>query len=449
MLRDIPSVEKLLQDKELKQCIDKYRHNYCVAVIREVLDKYRKSIINHEIKEVKYAEIIIRIKDKFDSMFSLKNVINATGVVLHTNLGRSPLPEDVCDHISKINGRYNNLEFSLDTGKRGSRYDHITEKIRLLTGFEDAVIVNNNAAAVMLILNVFARGKEAIVPRSQLVEIGGSFRVPKIMELSGTKLVEVGTTNCNHIYDFEEALSENTSMVMKVHRSNFSLKGFVKEVSSSELIKFSKENNVIFYEDLGSGILFENAFNKKETTVTELAEQADIVSFSGDKFLGGPQCGIILGKRKYIEQLKKAQLLRAFRVGKLTISALEATLENYAKKDENDKVLSLNMLNQTYEKIEERSNKIHETLFEKGIQSRVEAGTSLVGGGSMPDIEIPSPKIFIKTDLEVEQIKEELRNLKTPIILSVKDNELIIDLRTVFDDEEEYLVDSIVGVLQY
>ena len=334
----LPSVDEVIGNKEIENLLKEYPRSMVVEFTREAIANKRKEIVklsdisngfNIDIKNI--IEYIVN-KTKLEYSLSLKNVINGTGTVIHTNLGRSLLSEEIKDEVWKLSSRYSNLEYNLEQGERGSRYSHITDIIKRLTNAEDVLIVNNNAAAVLLVLNTLARDGEAIVSRGELVEVGGSFRIPSIMELSGAKLIEVGSTNKTHLFDYEENINENTKVLMKVHTSNYKIIGFTESVSIDKLSSLGDKYNIPVIEDLGSGVLIDLSkygLSYEPTVLDSIEKGIDIVTFSGDKLLGGPQAGIIVGKKKYIDKMKKNQLTRALRVDKLTISALEATLRLY------------------------------------------------------------------------------------------------------------------------
>ena len=338
VLSKLPSVDEVLGDENIIEILKEYPRNLVLEEIRETIDLNRKSILNQKDNlsniEIKVENIVNdtvnRVRLKYE--LSLKKVINGTGVVIHTNLGRSLLSESIKDDILNTAFRYSNLEYDIEKGERGSRYSHLIETIKKLTNAEDVLIVNNNAAAVLLVLSTLAKDKEAIVSRGELVEVGGSFRIPSIMELSGAKLVEVGATNKTHLKDYEDKITEDTSVLMKVHTSNYKILGFTESVDISDLKKLGIKYNLPVVEDLGSGVfidLSKYGLSYEPTVIDSLRKGADIVTFSGDKMLGGPQAGIIIGKKEYIEKMKKNQFTRALRVDKLTICALEATLRLY------------------------------------------------------------------------------------------------------------------------
>lgn len=387
--------------------------------------------------------------------YTIKRVINATGTILHTNLGRARLSQNAINHVIQTAQNYSNLEYKLAEGERGSRHDHVEELIKRLTGAEAAMVVNNNAAAVFLILRALAFQKEVIVSRGQLVEIGGSFRISSIMEESGAKLVEVGTTNKTHLYDFENAVSEDTAMIMKVHTSNFKVIGFTKSVETSDLVDLAKSHkSVIFYEDLGSGALYDYSQHGigEEPVVSDVLKQGvDLVSFSGDKLLGGPQAGIIAGKKILINQLKKHQLARVLRVDKMTLAALEGTLLDYSKgKEAIQSIPVVRDLLATEKEIQIRTHLFIDRLTQQTSAYTVTSkeATSQVGGGTMPDVELPTEVVHIKSEsMTADTLANRLRTENTPpVVARIQKDELLLDLRTVTVEEEDMIIDALVSV---
>lgn len=380
--------------------------------------------------------------------YTLKRAINATGTILHTNLGRARLSQNAINHIIETARHYSNLEYELEEGERGSRHSHVEALLKVLTGAEAAMVVNNNAAAVYFILRALAKNKEVIVSRGQLVEIGGSFRISSIMEESGATLVEVGTTNKTHLFDYENAINENTNMILKVHTSNFKTIGFTKMVESLDLVNLaSKHENIIFYEDLGSGVLYDFTQHGigDEPIVKKVIEMgADLVSFSGDKLLGGPQAGIIAGKKELVEKLKKHQLARVLRVDKMTLAALEGTLLDYLKGEKgrmNIPVLRDMLWSKEY--LRSRASNLMEKLSELVPEYQVSLmeDTSQVGGGTMPDVVLPTVVIALKhQSLSSATLAKRLRTDCQPaIVVRIQNDELLIDLRTVEPEEEEII----------
>ena len=331
LLSQIPAINKILLLDKVKSLIQEYSEVAVKSAIKNYIDEIKQEILNEELHEVPSLEKIVEVVSqivKSEDNNSLRRVINATGTILHTNLGRSLLSQKIKENIESVAFNYSNLEFDIDNKKRGSRYVHLIDIIKKLTGAEDVLVVNNNAAAVLLTLNTLVKDKEIVVSRGELVEIGGAFRIPEIIKLSGGTPVEVGTTNKTHLKDYENAITDNTGALLKVHTSNYKIVGFTKEVSNEEISYLARENELVSINDLGSGqfVDFSRFGLPYEPTVKEVLDSGiDIVTFSGDKLLGGPQAGIIVGKKEYIEQMKKNQLTRALRVDKMTLAALEAT----------------------------------------------------------------------------------------------------------------------------
>ncbi|QZY57069.1 L-seryl-tRNA(Sec) selenium transferase [Crassaminicella profunda] len=457
----IPKVDDLLKEEKIENLLEKVPRITVVESIRENIEHIRSQIIklneqeteNFKIDEEELIEHIIQNVELKNRM-NLRKVINATGVVLHTNLGRALLSESIKEDIWNVASSYSTLEFDINSGTRGSRYAHVEEIITKLTGAESAMVVNNNAAAVLLVLDTLAKNKEVIVSRGQLVEIGGAFRVPDVMQQSGAKLVEVGTTNKTHLSDYKSAISEETAVLLKVHTSNYRILGFTEEVSLKNLVDLGKEYDVPVIEDIGSGTFID--FSKyglyKEPTVQEsVLAGADIVTFSGDKLLGGPQAGIIVGKEKYIKEMKKNPYTRAFRVDKLTLAALEATLRLYLnEKDAINEIPTLRMLTMSFDEIKEKADTLYEMLKNNIKNCTIEKinGVSQVGGGSMPLEEMETVLISIKPEfLSINKFEEMLRGYKTPIITRISEDKVLIDVRTIKSNEFDIIVEGLRHIL--
>lgn len=442
----IPKVDQILDNKVIKDLLDKNSKNLVMESIHEELDNIRNNISNGYDKNIisnKIENLIDNIKDNLmnKKTFSLRNVVNASGVVIHTNLGRSVLNNEIFENIKKVSIGYSNLEYNLEKGERGSRYSHLSEIIKKITGAEDCMVVNNNAAAVMLILSTIAKGKNVITSRSELVEIGGSFRIPDVCRESGAELKEIGTTNKTHLKDYENAIDENTAALFKVHQSNFKILGFTEAVSSFELNSLKEKYNIPIIEDLGSGVLIDLSKYglSHEPTVQECIKNGvDIVSFSGDKLLGGVQAGIIVGKKEYIEKMKKNQLTRALRVDKFTLSALEAVFSYYIDEElAISKIPTLNMLTIKIEKLYDKAQKLIEYLGENNEFSyEIIDIDSEVGAGSLPTQKLPSKAIkVISKSFTENELEEKLRSNKIPIITRIYKGNLIFDVRTIFENE--------------
>lgn len=420
-----------------------------VSSIRKILETLRIGILGAEwdiaeesLSDAHITEAVMAAVEKATAP-NLKPLVNATGVVVHTNLGRSLLPDAVVENIALIAGRYSNLEYDLDAGKRGSRYASVEDLLCEISGAQAAMAVNNNAGAVLLCLETFARNKEVIVSRGELVEIGGSFRVPDVMAKSGGILREVGTTNRTHMRDYENAIEENTALLLKVHRSNYNIIGFTAEVSLKELVELGARHRVPVMEDLGSGTFID--FSKyglvKEPTVQEsVAAGTDIVTFSGDKLLGGPQAGIIVGKKSTVDQIKQNPLARALRIDKLTLAALESTLRLYRDEKKAVRMIpTLRMLTMNIGEIETRASNLVEEL--KNIdKSRLEISlverSSKAGGGALPLLELPSRCLRIRLQgMSANALEKSLRENDPPIIGRIEDDAYIMDPRTLRDDD--------------
>ncbi|MGL6107582.1 L-seryl-tRNA(Sec) selenium transferase [Romboutsia sp.] len=462
LFASLPSVDEVLGDNRIVETLKVYPRSLVLDSIRKTINLYREQIKKLNEEETKKFEVVFDkiINNTLELIevnysLSLKKVINGTGIVVHTNLGRSLLSETIKDEVWNSASRYSNLEYDLEKGDRGSRYTHLTNIIKRLTNAEDVLVVNNNAAAVLLVLNTLAKEGEAIVSRGELVEVGGAFRIPSIMELSGAKLVEVGATNKTHLKDYEEAINEETKVLMKVHTSNYRILGFTQSVEIDELAKLGKKYKVPVIEDLGSGVfvdLSKYGLSYEPTVLDSLNKGADIVTFSGDKMLGGPQAGIIVGKKEYIEKMKKNQLTRALRVDKLTICALEATLRMYLDEEKAIKnIPTLRMLTYSEEEIIEKSNMLFNEIKNKelNINIHIEDGLSQVGGGSMPLEIIKSKVIAIKpNNINVSTLERKLREGKHHIIGRIYDDKYILDVRTIFEDEFEIIVEELEKALK-
>lgn len=445
----LPSVDEVISDKRIVEVLESYPRMLTLESIRESIEYNRQKIVKLEDEEVdsykvdfdKIVEISLEnVINKYS--LSLKKVINATGTVLHTNLGRSLLSDKIKDELWTAASRYSNLEYNLDKGERGSRYVHLTDTIKRLTGAEDVLVVNNNAAAVLLVLSTMAKGGEAIVSRGELVEVGGSFRIPSIMALSGADLIEVGSTNKTHLNDYEDAITENTKVLMKVHTSNYRVLGFTENIGVDVLSDLGKKYRLPVIEDLGSGVFIDLSkfgMTYEPTVMDSLKNGADIVTFSGDKMLGGPQAGIIVGKKEYIEKMKKNQLTRALRVDKLTICSLEATLRMYLDEDiALENVPTLKMLLYTYDELTQRAENLFNKIDNLNLDANIsmEDGLSQVGGGSMPLETMKSRVIAISPkSISISELEKRLRLSNSHIIARVYDDKYILDVRTIFDDE--------------
>lgn len=457
LFKMIPQVEEILKHSSIEE-LD-YSRSLKTEAIRDVLDEIRSKIIKSNDDEVRKLEsqinfdnIIVMVEERLYSEFSpsLLKVINGTGTILHTNLGRSLLDDSIKEEIWNIISSYSNLEYDITEGKRGSRYSHVTKMIKLLFGVEDALIVNNNAAAVFLVLNTFAKDKEAIVSRGELVEVGGAFRIPSVMAMSGANLIEVGATNKTRISDYEDAITEETSVLMKVHTSNYKMIGFTDSVSNRELKELGNKYDIPVMEDLGSGVYYnmEEYGLPHEPTISESIKSGiDLITFSGDKLLGGPQAGIIVGKKEHIDKMKKNQILRALRVDKFTLAALECTIRMYFDEEKAKKnIPTLRMITSTPEELFEKAKILKDKIDERNtaINVYIEDGKSTVGGGSMPGEEFDSKVVVLNGEsLTVDRIEEGLRLSKAHIIGRIKDDKYMLDLRTLNEKDFDTIADAI------
>ncbi len=449
-----------MNSPELETTLDQFPRSLVLKAIHQVLEHIRKEILKGTVYEAPADLALVRvagqIKDRLEIMArpSLKTVINATGVIVHTNLGRSLLAERVIKRFKAIAGAYSNLEYDLDQGRRGSRYSHVEDILEELTSAEGVMVVNNNAAAVLIAIETLAKGREVVVSRGQLVEIGGSFRVPDVMQKSGARMVEVGTTNKTHLRDYEEVIGPDTALLLKVHQSNFQIVGFTEEAGTSELVELGNRHGIPVMEDLGSGCLVD--FSKyglsREPTVQEvLAKGVDLLTFSGDKLLGGPQAGIILGKKSIVEAIKKNPLTRAMRIDKLTLMALEETLNIY--RDERtalDEIPTLNMICRDVTSMKRKAGRLIRMIGKidtRNFDIDLTDGDSKVGGGALPLFVLPSRLLRITPGaLSAHEMEEWFRAFDPPIIVRVEKDQVLMDLRTI-QDEELKTVARAVGTL--
>lgn len=443
LFRKIPKVDTVLKEKEIQELCAVYGHGIVVDGIRQCLEELRLSARQSpELFASKIEGLFAQIRNKVEETDALSvcRVFNATGIILHTNLGRAPLGKHQLEAVLETFGGYSNLEYNLETGKRGRRWEHYAGEISQITGSGGAIAVNNNAAAVTLILSTLTRGKEVIVSRGELIEIGGRFRIPEVMEQSGAILRETGCTNRTRISDYEKAINENTGALLKVHTSNYKIMGFTEEVSVEELAELGEKYHLPVIVDLGSGVLvnLEKYGLPHEPTVQEtLKKGADLVCFSGDKLLGGPQAGIIAGKKTYIKAMENHPLMRAFRLDKCTIAALEATFREY--RDEARAVKNipvLRMITASVDEIKERAEAVCDALKGVGAKVKVQESRAMLGGGSMPTEELPSYAVAVVPESgSCEALAARMRNLPVPVIAHIKNDRVILDMRTVSEEE--------------
>jgi L-seryl-tRNA(Ser) seleniumtransferase len=440
-LRDLPSVEQLLQTPKAAALISSYGRPITVQAIRDVLQEYRDALRNPQMAVLfNETEIFSQTEARLETWLhpSLTPVINATGVVLHTNLGRAPLSHKAIQAVQRIALGYSNLEFDLDRGARGSRMVHAEAYLCQLTGAEAALVVNNNAAALLLALSALARRKRVVIPRSQMVEVGGGFRIPDVMKQSGAQLVEVGTTNRTHLTDYEEALQEPAALVMNVHQSNFKIVGFTTEPMLSDLAQTAHRQQVPVMVDLGSGVLLDTArFGlPHEPTVQEtIAAGADLVCFSGDKLLGGPQAGILVGQKRFIEKIRRHPLARAVRADKLCLAALAATLQHYLQDEAVREIPIWQMIAASLEDLQARALRWREAL---GF-GEVVCSQSTIGGGSLPEETLPTFVLSLPVS-RPNQVLARLRLMNPPVIARVEADHVVLDPRTVIPEEEPELL---------
>ncbi len=457
LLRSLPSVSAVLEHEEVQDWLHGLPRNIVVAAVQAAIHATREAILTGTLQEpIDLQSLLARAEAELleRSTPSLRRVINATGIVLHTGLGRSPLCDAAIEAIVEGASGYCNLEYDLSSGQRGRRGSHIAAHLTAITGAEAAVVVNNNAAATLLILATFASGKEVIVSRGQLVEIGGSFRLPDIMRASGAVLREVGTTNRTRLSDYEKAMNDRTAMLMRVHTSNYQIVGFTEEVSIDSLASLAHRHGLVAVDDLGSGVLFDLTplgLPKEPSAAESLTAGADLVCFSGDKLLGGPQCGLIVGKRTFIEQLEAHPLMRTYRVDKLTLLALEATLRHYiSPHDALVSVPALSMLSASTEELAGRATGLLEQL-EKAMPGEhfyVCSDVGYAGGGSMPGKELPTVVVqWRPARRSVDATIKALREADVAVVARVRDDTICFDLRTLRTSDFEAMVASLNAVV--
>jgi L-seryl-tRNA(Ser) seleniumtransferase len=443
-LRKLPSVDKLLQEEAIQALAEAHSHELAVEAVREALERARQAILEgnpcppvSQLVEMTGANLNRRLQP------TLRPVINATGVIIHTNLGRAPLSEETRAAMEKAARGYSNLEYDLEAGKRGSRYVHAEELLCRLTGAEAALVVNNNAGAVLLTLTALAQGREAIISRSQLIEIGGGFRIPDVMRQSGARLVEVGTTNRTHRRDYEEAIDEETALLMRAHHSNFRIIGFTHEVPLAELVKLGRKYALPVIDDLGSGTLLDTADYglAHEPTIQEsIAAGASLVSCSADKLLGGPQAGIILGQKDLVAQLRRHPLTRALRVDKTTLAGLQATLSHYLEGKALEKVPVWRMIAMPVAAIEERAQAWASLLAGAEAEVSVVDGRSTVGGGSLPGETLPTRLVAIQVP-SPDDLARRLRLGQPAVVGRIEGDRFLMDPRTVMPEQEGILIE--------
>ncbi len=464
MLKNLPKIDEVIGLLEKQGIYEKASREIILGICRDVVQKLRDDILTAQDKHLPTvasdaaaaARSVVEIVDDL-YRYKLRRLVNATGVILHTNLGRAPLCPEALDRIAEVGRGYSNLEFNLDQGSRGLRYDHVSRLICVLAGAEDALIVNNNAGAVLLVLNTLAENKEAIVSRGELIEIGGEFRIPDVMTKSNSILREVGTTNRTRLADYEKAIGPNTGVILKVHTSNYRIVGFTEEAELTPLVALGKQHGIPVFDDLGSGCLIdlEQYGLTHEPTVREvLASEVDVVTFSGDKLLGGPQAGIIVGKKDILARIKKNPLNRALRIDKFTLAALEATLMHYlAGADAAIKLRSLKALTEPLSDVKKRARKLANRLNKAnipGLTYEIREGAAAAGGGSLPTQVIPSVVVAVKHEkISSSRMESKLRQATMPVIVRVDENEILLDLRTVAEEEFCFVIDGLREILAH
>lgn len=455
LYRSIPKVDILLEDKAVQKMIEHYSRETVMEAIHIEMDKLRKYIKEASDEDKAKEQIGLltaHIEQTVADMHTpnMCPVINGTGTILHTNLGRAPISIEHMKRVMAIATGYSNLEYNLEAGKRGERYSHFEKLLCKITGAEAAMAVNNNASSVMLILSSLAKGGEVIVSRGELIEIGGKFRIPDVMEQSGASLVEVGTTNKTHYDDYENAITEETKALLKVHTSNYRIVGFTDSVGIDELIPLAKEHDLPVVEDLGSGVLIDLAkygLTHEPTVQESIAKGADVVCFSGDKLLGGPQAGIIIGKKKYIDMMKKNQLTRALRIDKFTAATLELVLQEYLSEEKAvQNIPVLRMITEPLEEVKKRAASLGRMMRAAHLPAKIEINPceAQIGGGSLPLERIPSMAVMIRPEkISVAELEERMRHLPVPIIPRTSNDRVILDARTLQKKDIKLIADQL------
>ncbi len=450
-LRLLPSIDELLQSTTGQQLMRDYSRPLTLRAARASLVHARAAIREGALCP-SYEELLAgtaRLLER-ENQPNLRPVINATGVIINTNLGRSPLSQAALSAIQEAASGYSNLEYDLEAGERGSRHAHVSALLCALTGAEAALVTNNNAAAVLLALSALASGREVIISRGQLVEIGGGFRIPDVMRQSGCQLVEVGATNRTRLTDYEAALSQNTAMLLTVHPSNFRLIGFVETVSTGALAELAHRHGLLVMDDLGSGCLLHSeryGLSHEPMPQESIAAGADVVCFSGDKLLGGPQAGIIAGKADVIKRIAKHPLMRAVRIDKMTLAALEATLRHYQREEAATHIPIWQMIAATPASLASRATRWASQLQKQGITAHTQRGKSTVGGGSLPGETLPTTLLALDaahTSLPLDELAHRLRTRKTPIITRIQRDTLLLNPRTVLKEQDKEVLMALI-----
>ena len=447
-LRNLPSIDRLLQEEAVVSARVKFGQELTVQTARDLLDEVRADIVAHDTACPSLPELADRLvaQLRLTARPTLRRVINATGVIIHTNLGRALLSDEARVAMDSAGAGYSNLEYDLEAGQRGSRYVHAVELLQRLTGAEDALVVNNNAAAVLLCLMALARDRGVIISRGQLVEIGGGFRIPDVLQTSGARLVEVGATNRTHLADYRDAIGPDTAAVLRVHSSNFRQVGFTAEVSLADLVALGREHGLPVIDDLGSGTLLDTSvygLTYEPRVQDSVRAGATLVTFSGDKLLGGPQAGIIVGSREAIALLRRHPLTRALRVDKTTLAALAATLTHYLRGEATSKIPVWRMIAASNESLEDRTQRWAAALQAAGLAAEVWAGESTVGGGSLPGETLPTSLLALP-GLPADRLASALRRGDPAVVARITQDALVLDPRTVAAADEETLLRQVI-----
>lgn len=455
-LSQLPKMDELLEDVAIVSWFEVFDRSYVKNCLNEALNQVRQAILAGEDEDISHSAVVAIAGRKLTAKKrpNLRPMINATGTALHTNLGRALLSDKAVEATQLVNARYSNLEYNVEAGERGSRYAHIEDLLKELTGAEAALVVNNNAAAVMLLLTATTQGQEVLISRGELVEIGGSFRVPDVIESVGARLKEVGATNKTHLRDYERAITEETGALLRVHTSNYRVVGFSQVPDDKDLVALAHQHDLPAFNDLGSGLLIDlqPLGLPREPLVSEVvASGYDVVSFSGDKLLGGPQAGILVGTKQYIDQLKRHPLLRALRVDKMTLAGLEATLQAYLKPEQAMKDIPLlQMLGQSEEKLARKAQMLADDIraLDRGYQVNIIEGQSQVGGGAFPEARLATHLVEIShPDYSESTLEQKLRQAEFPIIARTSDGKVQFDVRTLLEADSGKICQALVEMI--
>lgn len=455
-LSQLPKMDELLEEAAIAPWFEVFDRSYVKNCLNEALSQVRQAILAGEDVDISHSAVVAIAERKLIAKKrpNLRPVINATGTALHTNLGRALLSDKAVEATQRVNARYSNLEYNVEAGERGSRYAHIEDLLKELTGAEAALVVNNNAAAVMLLLTATTQGQEVLISRGELVEIGGSFRVPDVIESVGARLKEVGATNKTHLRDYERAITEETGALLRVHTSNYRVVGFSQVPDDKDLVALAHQHDLPAFNDLGSGLLIDlqPLGLPREPLVSEVvAAGYDVVSFSGDKLLGGPQAGILVGTKQYIDQLKRHPLLRALRVDKMTLAGLEATLQAYLKPEQAMKDIPLlQMLGQSEEKLARKAQTLADDIraLDKGYQVNMIEGQSQVGGGAFPEARLVTYLVEIShLDYSESTLEQKLRQAEFPIIARTSEGKVQFDVRTLLEADSGKICQALVEMI--